>query len=102
MTSTRVERPRAMATSELATTTAGRFVAIGAVVVASVLFGSNAVFAKLSYDDGVAVFALVWMRYLLPLVVLGPLAVSQRRRDPAPLPLREIRDDRCRIVTERR
>ena len=52
------------------------------------LFGANAVFAKLSYDDGVAVFALLWMRYLLPLVVLGPLAVGQRRRDPAPLPFR--------------
>jgi drug/metabolite transporter (DMT)-like permease len=31
---------------------------------------------------------LVWLRYLLPLVVLGPLALAQRRRDPAPLPVR--------------
>jgi drug/metabolite transporter (DMT)-like permease len=87
--STHVERRRAATVSERAAATPERLVAIGAVVVASVLFGANAVFAKLSYDDGVAVFALLWMRYLLPLVVLGPLAVSQRRLDPSPLPLRD-------------
>jgi drug/metabolite transporter (DMT)-like permease len=77
-----------MATQDIAATAPARFIGIGAVVVASMLFGTNAMFAKLSYDRGMAVFGLVWLRYLFPLVVLGPLALSQRRRDPAPLPWR--------------
>lgn len=73
---------------DIAATTTARFIGVAAVVVASILFGTNALFAKLSYDDGMAVFGLVWLRYLLPLVVLGPLALAQRHRDPAPLQVR--------------
>jgi drug/metabolite transporter (DMT)-like permease len=74
--------------AELPSASADEFVGIGAVVAAGTLFGTNAIFAKLSYGHGMALFALVWLRYLLPLVILGPLALRARRRDPAPLPLR--------------
>jgi drug/metabolite transporter (DMT)-like permease len=81
-------RQRATVVSDLQAATTDRFVGIGAVVAAGLLFGTNAIFAKLSYGDGMAVFALLWLRYLLPLVIIGPLALSARRRDPEPLPLR--------------
>ena len=73
---------------ELPAATADQLAGIGAVIAACMLFGTNAIFAKLSYGDGMAVFALLWLRYLLPLIIIGPLALSARRRDPAPLPLR--------------
>jgi drug/metabolite transporter (DMT)-like permease len=79
---------RSTVVSELPTATTNQLVGIGAVIGASTLFGTNAIFAKLSYGDGMAVMGLLWLRYLLPLVVIGPLALSARRRDPAPLPLR--------------
>ena len=88
MSTTRLQRHRAMVAPDIAATAPARFIGVAAVVLASMLFGTNALFAKLSYDHGMAVFGLVWLRYLLPLVVLGPLALAQRRRDPAPLTLR--------------
>jgi drug/metabolite transporter (DMT)-like permease len=88
MSSTRVERHRALVAPDIAETTQARVIGVGAVVGASVLFGTNAVFAKLSYNDGMAVFGLLWLRYLFPLIVLGPLAWAHRRRDPAPLGFR--------------
>ncbi len=81
-------RQRATVVPELPAATADQLVGIGAVVAASMLFGTNAILAKLSYGHGMAVFALLWLRYLVPLVIIGPLALSARRRDPAPLPLR--------------
>lgn len=88
MSTARLERHRAMVGQDIAATTPARAVGVAAVVGASMLFGTNALFAKLSYDHGMAVFGLVWLRYTLPLAVLGPLALAQRRRDPAPLKLR--------------
>ena len=68
-----------MAAEDIAATSGARIVGIAAVVLASMLFGTNALFAKLSYERGMAVFGLLWLRYLLPLVVLGPACHS-----PAP------------------
>jgi drug/metabolite transporter (DMT)-like permease len=73
---------------KLSSATADQRVGIGAVVAAATLFGTNGILAKLSYGHGMAVVALLWLRYLLPLVIIGPLAVRARRRDPAPLPVR--------------
>jgi drug/metabolite transporter (DMT)-like permease len=84
LSTTRLRQPATVVSAPEEATTA-RFAGIGAVVAAGTLFGTNAIFAKLSYGDGMAVFALVWLRYLLPLIIVGPLALSARRRDPAPL-----------------
>lgn len=81
-------RSRATVVSELPAANPAQLAGIAAVVASSALFGTNAILAKLSYGHGMAVVALLWLRYLLPLIIIGPIALRARRRDPAPLPLR--------------
>ncbi len=59
-----------------------QFIGIGLILISAASFGAMGIFAKFAYASGISTHSLLFLRFLIALIVMLPIALWQKRRFP--------------------